>query len=281
MQGRPACQSLPLGDRRGARDRVQRGRLPRVRVAARAKPEYLHGFVILEDRASVRPRKLIGAGDDRVQHRVEVERRAHRAAHLAQGGELLHRALELTRARAELLEQPHVLHCDHRLIRECLDQLDLPLGESPLPPARYRNHADHLARPQHGRGEGRAPPVARRDLAGSRGHDGVGLDVLDMDHRGGQDAAAHGQLGGGEPLDRLARSRLRTSGPHRSVVEEPVLVACTQASQASKRRRRLSAMVSNTGCTSVWERLMTRRISPVAVCCSSDSVKSRFRSPAP
>ena len=36
-------------------------------------------------------------------------------------------------------------------------------------------------------------------------------------------------------------------------------------------------MASKTGWTSVGELLMTRRISLVAVCCSSDSVSSRFR----
>ena len=37
------------------------------------------------------------------------------------------------------------------------------------------------------------------------------------------------------------------------------------------------AIVSNTGCTSVCDRLITRRISEVAVCCSRDSVRSRLR----
>ena len=36
-------------------------------------------------------------------------------------------------------------------------------------------------------------------------------------------------------------------------------------------------MASNTGWTSVGELLMTRRISLVAVCCSSASVSSRLR----
>ena len=36
-------------------------------------------------------------------------------------------------------------------------------------------------------------------------------------------------------------------------------------------------MVSKTGCTSVGELLITRRISLVAVCCSSASVSSRLR----
>ena len=38
-----------------------------------------------------------------------------------------------------------------------------------------------------------------------------------------------------------------------------------------------AAIVSNTGCTSVGDWLMTRRISLVAVCCSSASVRSRLR----
>ena len=40
---------------------------------------------------------------------------------------------------------------------------------------------------------------------------------------------------------------------------------------------RSPAMVSNTGWTSVGELQMTRRISLVAVCCSSVSVRSRLR----
>ena len=39
-----------------------------------------------------------------------------------------------------------------------------------------------------------------------------------------------------------------------------------------------STIVSKTGWTSVGERLMTRRISAVAVCCSSASVRSRLLS---
>ena len=45
----------------------------------------------------------------------------------------------------------------------------------------------------------------------------------------------------------------------------------------SHSRTALRTMASNTGWTSVGELEMTRRISPVAVCCSSDSVSSRFR----
>ena len=45
----------------------------------------------------------------------------------------------------------------------------------------------------------------------------------------------------------------------------------------AQRRAALPAILSKTGWTSVGELEMTRRISPVAVCCSSVSVRSRFR----
>ena len=49
------------------------------------------------------------------------------------------------------------------------------------------------------------------------------------------------------------------------------------ASGASHSRAALLATASSTGWMSVGELLMTRRISAVAVCCSSDSVSSRLR----
>ena len=51
----------------------------------------------------------------------------------------------------------------------------------------------------------------------------------------------------------------------------------TSADHAPNRRIALSAMASKTGCTSVCAWLMTRRISAVAVCLSSDSVRSVLR----
>jgi hypothetical protein len=49
------------------------------------------------------------------------------------------------------------------------------------------------------------------------------------------------------------------------------------ASKASHRRAALLNTAANTGWTSVGELEMTRRISAVAVCCSSDSVSARLR----
>ena len=46
----------------------------------------------------------------------------------------------------------------------------------------------------------------------------------------------------------------------------------------AKSRWQLATMASNTGCVSVIEPLITRRISAVAVCCSSASLKAAVRS---
>ena len=46
---------------------------------------------------------------------------------------------------------------------------------------------------------------------------------------------------------------------------------------ALQRSAAAAEIVSNTGCTSVGDWLITRRISLVAVCCSSASVSSRLR----
>ena len=42
---------------------------------------------------------------------------------------MLQRLAQLRVALAELLEQPHVLDGDHRLVGEGFEQIDLPVGE--------------------------------------------------------------------------------------------------------------------------------------------------------
>ena len=77
--------------------------------------------------------------------------------------------------------------------------------------------------------------------------------------------------------------RRTESTPARSAPCTDPMVSCpasrskTALSVASHRRRALPPIVSKTGCASVVEPLMTRRISLVAVCCSRASVSARFR----
>ena len=74
---------------------------------------------------------------------------ARRAAddlqHLRGRGLLLQRLGQFARARLHLIEQPHVLDRDHRLVGERLDQLDLLVRERTHCGAREHNRADHTA----------------------------------------------------------------------------------------------------------------------------------------
>ncbi len=105
--------------------------------------------VVLEDGAAGAARELAGAGDDRVEHRLDIERRAHGPTDLAQRRELLNRLGQLARARLQLLEEADVLDGDDGLVGEGLEQLDLTIGERPRLGTRDRNDADGSALPQH------------------------------------------------------------------------------------------------------------------------------------
>ena len=73
------------------------------------------------------------------------------------------------------------------------------------------------------------------------------------------------------PGSRCATRWIRSPSNERRRAEHGISAAGSRAPR----------MESNTGCMSVGELEMTRRISAVAVCCSSDSVSSRFAPRAP
>ncbi len=101
-----------------------------LRIAQRrARAEFFGRFVVVEDLPRLRSRQLIGVSKDRGEDGIEIESRTHRAADLAEGFELVDRAAELRSACLELLEQPRVLDCDHRLVGEGLQHGDLSFGE--------------------------------------------------------------------------------------------------------------------------------------------------------
>ena len=97
----------------------------------RAQLELPVGFVKHVDHAGLGAGKLGRLGDDRVQHGLQVERGVDRLGDVAERAQLLDRLRELARARLHLVEQPHVLDRDHRLIGKRSDQLDLLVGERP------------------------------------------------------------------------------------------------------------------------------------------------------
>ena len=69
----------------------------------------------------------------------------------------------------------------------------------------------------------------------------------------------------------------RSCDARRGAISSPSRTKMAASSRLRTAGRRSPRSVSNTGWTSVGELEMTRRISPVAVCCSSVSVRSRLR----
>ena len=97
-----------------------------------------------EDRAeasAAKPRRTLG---DRFKHRLHVGGRTRDHAE-----DVAHRRLTLKRfhkvaiSHLRLVEKPHVLDRDHRLIGKGFEQLDLPIAERP-----------HLRAPDHQRADG-------------------------------------------------------------------------------------------------------------------------------
>src|SRR6266511_4078410 len=80
-----------------------------VEVMGRAQFELLSVLVVLEDGAASGAGQLAGTGDDRVEHCLDVERRAHRPTDFAQGRQLLDRLDQLARPRLQLLEEANIL----------------------------------------------------------------------------------------------------------------------------------------------------------------------------
>ena len=97
------------------------------------------------DRAAEGAAKFDGGGDQRVEHRLQIESRAaDDLQHLGGGGLLLQRFGEVAGARLHLVEQPHVLDRDHRLVGEGLDDFDLAIREGDRLVARDSENADGL-----------------------------------------------------------------------------------------------------------------------------------------
>ena len=74
-------------------------------------------FAIVEYRAGIGAGEIDRTVDNGLQHDLEIERRTHRPADLAQGG-------EVAVARLHLLEQPRILDRDADMVGECLEELD-------------------------------------------------------------------------------------------------------------------------------------------------------------
>src|SRR5262249_18770964 len=91
-----------------------------------------------------------------LEHRLQIAGRTRdNAKHLGRRRLLLQRLGELARARLHLVEQPHVLDRDHRLVGEGGQQVDLLIGEcadgkSSKSEYAYQRSLSHERNTQHG-----------------------------------------------------------------------------------------------------------------------------------
>ena len=98
------------------------------------------------DRAGQGAAELDGGGDQRIEHRLQIERRAaDDLEHVGGRGLHLQRLGEVARARLHLVEQPHVFDRDDGLVGEGRDQLDLALRERNRRGAAQSERANQLA----------------------------------------------------------------------------------------------------------------------------------------
>ena len=143
--------------RRDRRSQSRRGRMvcsrPPDELVAHAvggaEPELLPQLAEHIDCAGVGHGELHRLGDDRRQHRLEVERRVDRVADLAERLQLRYRARELVGPGAQLAEQARVLDGDDGLVGEGPQRRELLLGQRPGRDAHHAEGTDRGVAAQH------------------------------------------------------------------------------------------------------------------------------------
>ncbi len=157
------------------------------------QPEVLHvHHAVFADQADAAARRvidqLLALVEDGIEHRGSVAHRsADHAQHVGRGLLQLQRLLRL-------VEQPHVLDCDHRLVSEGLQQLDDVWRKVARRLARHVDQADGLALVQQRHAEHAAVAAAAGHLTPFVAQAGFGLGVGDDLRRSA--ARRCGQVGG-------------------------------------------------------------------------------------
>jgi hypothetical protein len=96
-----------------------------------------------QDRGILSSAKRARRLDDGVEYRLGLRgRTADHIQDVACGGLVFERLLQLRGSCLNLLEQPHILDRDHRLVGEGSDELDLLVSEGPHNAAHQRDYAD-------------------------------------------------------------------------------------------------------------------------------------------
>ena len=183
---------------------------------------------------------------------------------------------------SQLLEQPHVLDGDHRLVGEGLEQRDLLVGERPGL-VRGRRRSTPIGLPSRSIGTARhaaeaAAPSAASCVAYSGSASTSGM--CDDARASGSRARRHVSRLGAHREDR--RSDRSMPPGSRSCERDQVDQLAVEREDDRRARRRTARSALARWCRTPAARrsaswLITRRISLVAVCCSSASVRSRLR----
>ena len=234
--------------------------------------------VVPVGRAHARAAQTHRARHDAVEDGLNIGRRARDDPQdLARGGLLFEGLGQGAVATLQFVEQPDVLDGDHRLIGEGLEQRDLLVGEGSGRPRWTMIAPIGTPVPQHR--HARARCAGRTRHAAPRGlYSASRLHVGDVHDGAPQDRARRSHARGWPASDRARRTPRPAPASNRAGhrVASSRRRSGRRADTAAQSRRALRAIVSNTGWTSVGELLITRRISAVAVCCSSVSVSSWF-----
>ena len=271
---RPVTESRVTGMvspmRRAARQRPVSGHQPQD-VPVQAEDDRIRG--------AADPRGVLG---HRVHDRLEIGRRAGDHPQDLGGRRLLLQGLrQLAVPHLQLLEQPHVLDRDHRLVGEGLEELRSASPRRAGPPP-GGSGSRRPALPRAGAAwPGRVRPPADRAVSGAPASPGTRSPAALS--RSSTWIVRRSAPPGRPPCRAWQRSCSPTSArarqcpvPGHQSQDVPVQAEDDRIG-APQTRAAFSATVSMTGWRSVGELEITRRISAVAVCCSSASVSSRFR----
>src|SRR5262249_21707848 len=122
------------------------------RVAVSLRKEE-HPVLLPSYRGVVGATKAASRFNKRLENRLEIEGRAtDNLEHIGRCSLLLQRFAQFLRARLHLVEQPHILNCDHSLVGESRHQLDLLLGERLYDRSRERENTDRDSLPKQRNG---------------------------------------------------------------------------------------------------------------------------------
>ena len=217
-------------------------------------------------RRTVRPSRKVrriahGAPDDRVEDRLHVGRRA------ADHAQDLARRRQVAVPSLQLVEQPHVLDGDHRLIGEGLEERDLVVGESAGVAAGHRDPPNRIVVPEQRHHNNASPTTDTSGAAtasGSRDRCGIG----DIERRAIANGLGVYPPGVERPWEERPQGGVASIAGARECGELDLIARDPgqRAVYPPSSRTALATIASNTGWTSVGERLMTRRMSLVAVC---------------